>query len=76
MKVVNAADYKSPRHKVIGFLKEARDRLRDKYRKLRSDLRKAENQVRAVTKSRDAWKERAKAAEAAVRNFQKKSRPR
>jgi len=47
-------DYLSPTHKVLAFLKEGHDRLREKYRLLREQLRTTENQVRAVTKSREA----------------------
>ena len=65
-------DLKSPRHKIIAFLKDGRDRLREKYRLLREKHRVAENQVRAVTKSRDAWRTRAEAAEAEVADFKKK----
>lgn len=66
------AELKSPPHKIIAFLKKGRDRLREKYRQLREKLRVAENQVRAVTKSRDAWRSRAKAAEAELADLKKK----
>lgn len=65
-------EYKSPRHKVIAFLRSGRDKLREKYRAVRIDLRRAENQVRAVTKSREMWKQRACRAEAELA-LQKKS---
>lgn len=63
--------YKSPAHKVIGFLKLGRDQLREKYRLLRKSMRVAENQVRAVTKSRDSWRQRAEAAELEMRQLKK-----
>lgn len=66
------ADYKSPPHKIIAFLKEGRDQLREKYRLLREKLRVAENQVRAVTKSREAWRARAEIAEAELKELKKK----
>ena len=67
-------EYKSPPHKVIALLKDGRDRLRIKYRDLRVELRRSENQVRAVTKSRDAWRRRAEAAEAELQETKKTGR--
>lgn len=67
----NIADYKSPRHKVIEFLKKGRDQLREKYRELREKQRVAENQIRAVTKSREAWRARAEAAEVELKEQKK-----
>ncbi len=57
-------ELKSPPRKIISFLKTGRDKLREKYRELRVEFRVAENQVRAVTKSRESWRRRAEAAEA------------
>lgn len=65
------SDYKSPPHKVVGFLGQGLEQLRGKYTELRVNLRRTENQVRAVTKSRDAWRQRAEVAEAEL-NRQKK----
>jgi chromosome segregation ATPase len=64
-------DYESPPHKIIGFLKKGRDRLRQKYAGLRVKLRRAENQVRAVTKSRKNWELRARSAEAELDELKK-----
>jgi len=69
------ARYKSPPHKVIEFLKKGRDQLREKYRLLREKHRVAENQIRAVTKSREAWRTRAEAAEAKLKELEKKRQP-
>ncbi len=69
----DTADYKSPPHKIIEFLKKGRDQLRVKYRELRVKLRVAENQVRAVTKSREAWRARAEAAESELEDLKKSS---
>lgn len=66
-----SADYKSPPHKVIAFLKQGRDQLRVKYRELREKLRVAENQARAVAKSRQMWRSRAEAAEAELAELKK-----
>jgi uncharacterized protein (DUF3084 family) len=65
------SELKSPPHKIMGFLKKGRDQLREKYRELRVKLRVAENQIRAVTKSREAWKSRAEAAETELKNSKK-----
>ncbi|MEO8494259.1 MAG: hypothetical protein ABI614_04260 [Planctomycetota bacterium] len=54
------------------MLKKGRDDLRVKYRELIERRRVAENQVRAVEKSRQMWRGRAEAAEAELREFQKK----
>ena len=66
------SEYKSPPHKVIAFLKEGRDQLRQKYRLLREKHRVAENQIRAVTKSRESWRARAETAEAELIELKKK----
>ena len=65
-------DYRSPPHKIIAMLKKGRDDLRVKYRELMQQRRTAENQVRAVEKSRSMWRARAEAAEAELRELEKK----
>lgn len=63
--MVKALDeYRSPTHKIIALLKKGRDDLRVKYRELMEQRRVAQNQVRAVEKSREMWRARAEAAEA------------
>ncbi len=74
--MVKALDeYRSPSHKIVAMLKKGRDDLRVKYRELMNQKRVAENQVRAVEKSRAMWRERAETAEAELREL-KKSLPR
>ncbi len=65
-------EYLSPRHKVLEFLKKGHDALRLKYADLMVRLRRSENQVRAVTKSRENWETRAKAAETELRELKKR----
>jgi len=65
-------EYLSPPHKVINFLKKGHVVLRAKYTDLRVKLRRSENQVRVVTKSRENWKKRANAAEAELRELKKR----
>lgn len=60
--------YLSPAHKVIAFLKKGRDGWRDKYKGLKKKLRSTENQLRAVSASRQMWRERAEAAEAELQS--------
>jgi len=55
------------------MLKKGRDELRVKYRELMEQRRTAENQVRAVEKSRAMWRARAEAAEAELQELKKKA---
>lgn len=71
--MVKALDeYLSPPHKIIAMLKKGRDNLRLKYRELMKRLRAAENQARAVEKSRAMWRARAEAAEAELDELNQK----
>lgn len=71
--MVKALDeYRSPQHKILAMLKESRDNLRVKYRELMDQRRVAENQARAVEKSRAMWRERALAAEAQLKEIAEK----
>lgn len=65
-------EYRSPQHKVLALLKKGRDDLRVKYREVMEQRRVAENQVRAVEKSRAMWRKRAEIAEAELRQLKKK----
>ena len=67
-------EYRSPSHKIIAMLKKGRDDLRVKYRELMKQCRVAENQVRAVEKSRAMWRQRAEAAEAELNELKQKKR--
>jgi hypothetical protein len=64
-------EYLSPKHKVLALLKNGHERLREKYRVSRERVRTTENQVRAVTKSRDVWRRRAEAAEIELMQLKK-----
>jgi predicted nucleic acid-binding Zn-ribbon protein len=65
------AEYKSPIRKVLQLLQQTRDKLRDKYSACREELRKQQNQVRAVEKSRAMWRRRAEAAETQLQDQKK-----
>ncbi len=67
-------EYRSPSHKIIAMLKKGRDDLRVKYRELMKQRRMAENQVRAVEKSRAMWRQRAEVAEAELNELKQKKR--
>ena len=67
-------EYRSPAHKIIAMLKKGRDDLRVKYRELMVTQRTAENQVRAVEKSRAMWRARAEACQAELRELKKINR--
>lgn len=63
--------YQSPTHKILAMLHTGRDKLREKYRAVRQELRVCENQVRAVEASRAAWRQRAEAAERELEDLKK-----
>lgn len=65
-------EYKSPSHKIIAMLHVGRDKLRKKYSDVRENLRTAENQARAVEKSRKMWRQRAETVEAELAALEKK----
>ena len=66
-------EYRSPTHKVLALLKNGHERLREKYRLLREQVRTTENRVRALTKSRDSWRRRAESAECELGQLKKPS---
>jgi hypothetical protein len=59
-----ATKFLSPKHKVLEFLERSRDLWKGKHHELKMQVKLAANQVRAVEKSRQLWRERAEAAEA------------
>ena len=63
--------YKSPVRKLLAWFESSRDSWKDKYAAVKLQLRKAENQVRAVESSRETWRKRAEAAENALRELKK-----
>ena len=62
-----ATKFLSPKHKIVQFLERSRDLWKRKHHELKMQIKLAANQVRAVEKSRQAWRERALAAEAELR---------
>ena len=55
------------------MLHEGRQKLRQKFRAVREDLRVAQNQVRAVESSRAIWRARAEIAEEELRLSKKRA---
>lgn len=51
--------YKSPVTKLLRFFEASRDQWKTKHHGLKAELKLAYNQVRAVEKSREMWRERA-----------------
>jgi len=58
--------YKSPTAKLLKFFPESRDRWKAKCQALRCEIKKLANQTRAVEKSREHWRERARTAQKRV----------
>ena len=56
-------ELKSPDRKLVPFFQNSRDQWRAKHHELKTRLKKEQNQVRAVEKSRQHWRQRAEAAE-------------
>ena len=50
-------DFKSPKHKVLGMLMTGRAKWKAKHHETKKLLKLAENQIRAVAKSREKWRE-------------------
>jgi hypothetical protein len=63
--------YKSPVRKLLPFFQKSRDRWKAKSLALQQQLKKEQNQVRAVEKSRAGWREKAEAAIKQVAQLQR-----
>jgi hypothetical protein len=50
-------EFSSPPHKLIRFFRSSRDKWKTKHQKVKKDLKLAQNQVRAVEKSRTKWRQ-------------------
>lgn len=60
----HAEDAKTPHRILVRSLLTSRNKLRAKYRELQQDCKRLRNQVAAVERSRDMWRERVRAKEA------------
>ena len=63
--------YKSPIRKLLPFFQRSRDGWKDKHHAVKAQLKKEQNQARAVEKSRAAWREKAEAAERRVKELER-----
>ena len=61
--VTTERQLKSPVRKLIPFFQNSRDQWKAKHHDLQTRLKKEQNQVRAVERSRENWRQRAEAAE-------------
>lgn len=50
-------EFSSPPHKLIRFFRSSRDKWKTKHQKVKKDLKLAQNQVRAVERSRTKWRQ-------------------
>lgn len=60
---------RSPVRKLMQFFESSRDKWKAKYSNLRKEYRLADNKVRAVTKSRERWKQMAEQAQQEARRL-------
>ena len=58
---VDVDSFCSPRKKLLRFFHSSRDRWKEKCKQAKCELKLTGNQVRAVEKSREIWKERYRA---------------
>ena len=63
-------EYSSPAHKLIKFFRSSRDNWKTKHQQVKKELKLAQNQARAVEKSRSRWRQDAEAARAEVARLQ------
>lgn len=63
--------YKSPIRKLVVFFQRSRDLWKAKYQETKKELRKEQNQVRAVQRSRAAWRRKAEAATGRVEQLER-----
>ena len=61
---------KSPVRKLARFFRTSRDSWKSKFSQLKKDAKRLQNRVNDVTKSREAWKEKALKAERQVAELQ------
>jgi hypothetical protein len=68
-------EYSSPKHKLIKFFKESRDRWKAKYQQGQQTVRKLQGRTRSLERSRDHWKERARLLKAELIQQKNAARP-
>ncbi len=63
-------EFTSPPHKLIKFFRSSRDNWKSKHQQVKKELKLAQNQVRAVEKSRAKWRQDAEATRAEIARLQ------
>lgn len=63
--------FSSPTVKLVRFFEQSRDRWKAKYSTTKKECKRLQNQTRAVEKSRENWRERARASEQCVAELQR-----
>jgi len=63
-------EYRSPMRKLVPFFQESRDQWKAKHHAVKKELKREQNQRRAVEKSRAAWRAKADAAEQRARELE------
>ncbi len=63
-------EYSSPAHKLIKFFRSSRDSWKTKHQLVKKELKLAQNQVRAVEKSRTKWRQEAEATRVEIVRLQ------
>jgi chromosome segregation ATPase len=63
--------YKSPVGKLLAFFRDSRDRWKAKHHELKRQLKREQNQLRAVEKSRATWRDKAQTAIQQVQTLQR-----
>lgn len=68
--IASLKDFKSPKHKVFAMALAGREKWKAKHHEVKKALKLAGNSIRAVTKSREKWRDRALEAERQLRQLQ------
>ncbi len=63
--------FRSPMRKLVRFFRGSRDRWKEKCQRAKADSKRSGNQVRAVEKSRDHWKQRFREQQKQVKELQR-----
>ena len=70
MAFVQEMEWKSPSRKLVRFFNKSRDLWKAKYVELKTECKLMGNQVRAVEKSRERWRQLAEEAQQQVQQLQ------
>lgn len=62
--------WKSPVRKLVRFFQRSRDRWKEKYHALKHKCKLMANQMRAVERSRQSWRQKAQQAQQELRRLQ------